>query len=279
MTTTHLICTDLDRTLIPNGSQEEAPLARARFANIFKQHPVKLAYVSGRSISLVEEGIAEYGLPLPNVIIADVGASIYHATEDGWLPDENWHNLIAQDWQGRSWQSIVDILSPIDTLRLQDTQTNQSCPHKLSYFTPPHVDSKNMQHHAERLLADSGYRSRAIWSFDEAKNSGLLDILPTSASKLHAIEFVLKTLQLDNDHCLFAGDSGNDLEALESAIPSVLVANASPETRRKAISNAKRLNNDDKLYLAQYLSELDNGNYAGGILQGIAHFFPDLYSS
>ena len=131
----------------------------------------------------------------------------------------------------------------------------------------------------EQQLAEQGFNSRAIWSLDEAKNCGLLDILPASASKFHAIEFLIKTLGLSVDNCLFAGDSGNDLEALESHIPAVLVANATPDVRRLAMQGAKRLNNESKLYLAQYQSQDDNGNYAGGILQGIAHFYPELYSA
>ena len=276
---THLICTDLDRTLIPNGSHEEPLLARARFGNIFKYNDAKLTYVSGRSIALVEQGIAEYLLPRPNAIIADVGASIYHANDTGWEPDPHWHTLIAKDWQGQSWQSLIEYLTAIDNITLQEEQTNQSCPHKLSYYTPPDINANKLQHDIQQILGEQGFNSRAIWSLDEAKNCGLLDILPASVSKLHAIEFLAKTQDIDLTHCLFAGDSGNDLEALESHIPAVLVANASPEVRRLAMQGAKRLNNEDKLYLAQYQSQDDNGNYAGGILQGIEHFYPELYSA
>ena len=43
-----LLCTDLDRTLIPNGPQPESAQAREHFAR-FAAHPqVTLAYVSGR---------------------------------------------------------------------------------------------------------------------------------------------------------------------------------------------------------------------------------------
>jgi hypothetical protein len=70
---------------------------------------------------------------------------------------------------------------------------------------------------------------------------------------------------------VFAGDSGNDLDVLLSDVPAVLVANADAEVRRQA-EKAHR----DVLYLAQggYLGM--NGNYSAGILEGIAHFRPDI---
>jgi len=277
--TRYLICTDLDRTLIPNGVEEEATLVRAHFANIFNQHNVQLAYVSGRNLELVEDAIAEYALPKPDTVIADVGASIYHSTDSGWLADEHWQNDIAENWQGKDWQALAGLMENVQGIRQQDEQINQACPYKLSYFTQADVDAAGLQQTIESALSRHGFESRAIWSLDEAKNLGLLDILPVRASKLHAIEFLLRHADIAPENCLFCGDSGNDLEALTSRIPSVLVANASPETRRLAVHQSKRLNNEDSLYLARYQSDSDNGNYAGGILQGVQHFFPALYST
>lgn len=277
--TRYLICTDLDRTLIPNGIEEEASLVRTRFANIFNQDNVQLAYVSGRNLELVEDAIADYALPKPDTVIADVGASIYHSTDAGWQSDKNWQNSIAENWRGKSWQALAGLIEDIQGIRLQDEQINQACPYKLSYFTRADADAAGLQRTIESTLSSHGFESRAIWSLDEAKNLGLLDILPARVSKLHAIEFLLRHVDIKPENCLFCGDSGNDLEALTSRIPSVLVANALPETRRLAMHHSKRLNNEDSLYLASYRSDSDNGNYAGGILQGIQHFFPVLYST
>ena len=43
-----LICTDLDRTLLPNGNQPESPDARRRFACFAAREEVRLAYVTVR---------------------------------------------------------------------------------------------------------------------------------------------------------------------------------------------------------------------------------------
>jgi hypothetical protein len=49
------------------------------------------------------------------------------------------------------------------------------------------------------------------------------------------------------DACLFAGDSGNDMEVRISPIPAVLVANGSEEVRRVAIDGSKQKGNSGRL--------------------------------
>ena len=82
--TRRLLCTDLDRTLIPNGAQAESPGAREHFRQLVGREEVTLAYVSGRHRALIEQGIAEYGLPQPDYAIADVGATIYRVKAGSW---------------------------------------------------------------------------------------------------------------------------------------------------------------------------------------------------
>lgn len=43
-----LLCTDLDRTLLPNGSQPESEQARKKFHELVKQPQVTLVYVTVR---------------------------------------------------------------------------------------------------------------------------------------------------------------------------------------------------------------------------------------
>ena len=61
-----LLCTDLDRTLLPNGPQPESPGARMRFARLAARPEVTLVYVTGRHRKLVEKVIGLYRLPLPD---------------------------------------------------------------------------------------------------------------------------------------------------------------------------------------------------------------------
>ena len=77
MSERYLLCTDLDRTLLPNGLQPESACARPLFRKLVSHPEVHLAYVSGRSLELVLQAIAKWDLPRPDFILGDVGSSIY----------------------------------------------------------------------------------------------------------------------------------------------------------------------------------------------------------
>ena len=162
------------------------------------------------------------------------------------------------------------LLQDLSSLRLQeDAKQNR---HKLSYYVPLDVNLKNLLGEIEKRLHDIDVRTNLIWSVDEPAQTGLLDVLPASASKLHAIEFLIKRKGFSHSDTLFAGDSGNDLSVLTSGIPSVLVANAATEVREQALRQAEQSGTQDNLYLAYGDFHGMNGNYAAGILEGLAHY-------
>ncbi len=75
---------------------------------------------------------------------------------------------------------------------------------------------------------------------------------------------------------VFAGDSGNDLPVLVSQIPSILVRNASPEVKQEAQYLVNNVSVRAPLYLARGGFRGMNGNYAAGIMEGIAHYHPEI---
>ena len=115
-----------------------------------------------------------------------------------------------------------------------------------------------------------------IYSVDEDKGIGLLDILPASATKFHAIEFLRCQLGFDYSNTVFAGDSGNDLPVLVSDIPSILVANAHEEIIKTAQLQTQSQGNPNSLYLAKGDFLGMNGNYSAGILEGVAYYHPHI---
>lgn len=264
-----LICTDLDRTLIPNGPQPESPKARALFRRLVSREEVTLAYVSGRHRALIEQAIAEFDLPQPDFAIADVGSTIYQADETGWRQWDRWDAHIAPDWRGLTHDELYQLLGGFPVLRLQEQEKQNR--HKLSFYLPLDVPAQALIRDMEAQLVQAGIRANLIWSIDEPAGIGLLDILPASANKLHAIHFLMEQKGFQHENTVFSGDSGNDLDVLLSDIQAVLVANADDEVRQVAAAARK-----DALYLARggYLGM--NGNYSAGILEGVAHYRPDV---
>lgn len=269
-----LLCSDLDRTLLPNGAEPESPHARPLFARLAVHPAVTLVYVTGRDRSLIEQAIRTYGLPLPDFAISDVGSTIFDLRNGNWQNWARWQEEIAPDWGACDREHLAQLLADIHPLRLQEhTRQNRF---KLSYYLPLDADTGTLDARIEALLAPRGVATNRIWSVDEPAGLGLLDLLPRRANKLHAIEFLQTELGIAREQTLFAGDSGNDLEVLASAIPSVLVANAMPSVAREAIARARAAGQSRRLHLARGGLLGLNGNYAGGILEGVAHFRPDL---
>ena len=269
-----LICTDLDRTLIPNGPQPESPGARERFGDLVARPDVRLAYVSGRSLDLVEDAISDYGLPRPDYAITDVGTNIHHPDDGRWNLVTEWHDRIAPDWGDTDHAAIASMLAAIPDIRAQEEAKQDRF--KLSYYVPLSLDPEAVKASMAERLDAIGVRASLIYSIDESEGVGLLDLLPAGASKFHAIEFLIGQLGLARDACLFSGDSGNDLEVLISPIPAVLVANGSDDVRRTARERSERAGHGDKLYCAKGGLNGMNGNYASGILEGVAHYHPEM---
>ena len=272
-----LLCCDLDRTLIPNGREEESPGARPRLARFCAHPAVELVFVSGRDLQLVLDGVDEWSLPQPDYIIGDVGTTIYaprsHAGDGDWVHWRAWTDEIAPYWNGLTHDDIGEVFADITAIRPQETSKQGTF--KASYYVDREVNQGVLDAELHGRLWRHGMDARLVWSVDEAADVLLLDVLPSGASKLHAIEFLIQHLAFDERRALFAGDSGNDLHALGSHINGVLVANAAPDVKERARDMVRAGALEDTLYLARGGLFGMNGNYAAGVLEGLVHYLPE----
>ncbi len=268
-----LICTDLDRTLLPNGKQPESPGARKNFTELVSHPEITLAYVSGRHRRLVETAISEFCLPYPSWVVGDVGSTIYQITNKEWVYDQDWERDIAVDWQGLTADDLRQLFADIPALQLQEeSKQNQ---YKLSYYLTMDANTDALKQELNKRLTAYNLSASLTYSVDEIALVGLLDVLPLRATKGHAVAFLMQKLGFYYTNTVFAGDSGNDLPVLASGIPSVLVANADAGVKEQAIAQAQQQGTLASLYLAQGGFLDMNGNYSAGILEGIAHFHPE----
>lgn len=272
-----LLACDLDRTVLPNGAQPESSQARELFAKLVAAPEVALAYVSGRTKSLLQEAIAEYDLPIPAYAIGDVGTTIYEVgPSQSWKPLQAWQDMIAVDWAGYTWDTMKPLFDNVEEIWLQDDNPAFQNTFKVSYYTDPTITRDDLIEKLEHITKPLGISAAFIWSVDEQRNVGLLDVLPKSATKLHAIEFLQsKHLDFPKERLVFAGDSGNDLLALTSSYKSIVVANAPEEVKEEAKSVSAQKGVEDTLYIAEGGFMGMNGNYTAGVLEGVAHFIPE----
>jgi sucrose-6F-phosphate phosphohydrolase len=264
----------MDRTILPNGDQDESPQVRSVLSLLVERSEIQLAYVSGRHKGLIQSAIAEYDLPLPDYAVGDVGTTIYELTGRSWSPCKSWFEEIAKDWNGLEHEDLHGLLEGFDALTLQEQEKQNRF--KLSYYTDEGIEGQRLVDEMKQHLSGQGLSCRVIWSVDEQRRQGLVDVLPHRASKLHAICYLMDRKGYLKSRVVFCGDSGNDLDVLTSDIRSVLVKNASKEVRRKALESVAENGRSETLYVARGDFMGMNGNYTSGVLEGLAHFEPDV---
>ena len=269
-----LLCSDLDRTILPNGTQPESPNARRLLKRFAERSETTLAYVSGRSLALLQEAVESYNIPLPDYAIGDVGTTIYQVSESNWMPWEKWSEEIAGDWGTMDHGALAELFADLNMLRLQEEEKQNT--YKLSYYTDKEIDWEKLLCDMRLRLSECRVSASLIWSIDEAACVGLLDVLPECATKVHAVRFLMEQKGFSEAQTVFSGDSGNDLPALTSGLQAVLVRNARQEVRRLAEEELSAKNALDKLYVARGDFLGMNGNYAAGVLEGTAHYFPEI---
>ena len=251
-----ILATDLDRTLLPNGSWPADPDAIELFNELTKKHQVLVVYVTGRNLELAERAIEEFGIRHPDVLIGDVGTSIRKFEQGQWHPHSGWDA-----------EAIRQLVAGIEGLTEQE---REHCgPFKQSYY----VDHDRN----EAILAAVGERVKGrfdeviVYSFDSQTGKGLLDFLPDSATKQTALEYVAAELGEDKADVVFCGDSGNDVFPLTAGFSGVLVRNAD-EQLVATVKQAAEANPALKLYFARGDFKGLSGYYTSGVIEGAYHY-------
>jgi len=272
-----LVCTDLDRTLLPNGEQPESAHARPILWHLLKTYSVTLAYVSGRDLQRVLDAIDEFQLPKPDYIVGDVGASLYIQEGEDWVHNTEWETTISKNWNGHDSLGIKAILK--DIYWLQDQEEDRQSRYKRSYYYQKSANETALVDTIEARLIEKRIKASIVLSHDPEKGVGLLDVLPLSATKREAVLHIQSMCQLTTAEVMFAGDSGNDVLALCAQYPGVLVANADAPTTDTVKASLRESSEPASTYLAKGGLEVAgydalNGNYSAGIVEGLMHFRP-----
>ncbi|MFS0690626.1 HAD-IIB family hydrolase [Sporosarcina sp. 179-K 8C2 HS] len=239
----YLLATDLDGTFV--GDEE----ALGRLLQFFDDSPdeVGLVYVTGRHLSSAKSLIAEEGLPMPDLLIADVGTSMYQSDE--LVEDLDWKARMQEDWQP---DKIAEIAASFPALKRQELPDDR----RVSFTVSEDVGAVN---EFKKTLEDEAISHTFIFSSNRD-----IDVLPFGAGKGNALEYALEQYAMDGVKLLIAGDSGNDQDMLSLGYPSVIVGNAQPELLK--------MEPCENLFRA-------NENCAGGIHEAWVHFYGEQRES
>lgn len=258
-----IIATDLDRTLLPNGAETEDVGAREDFFTVVKEKHAVLVYVTGRSKALFAQAQQEFGIETPTYLIGDVGTTIYKAEEGELVPLASWKEHLAEQNPQWDFDVLVEKCSGVPGIVLQEPEKLNE--YKVSYYAKDSTQEQAIVSRMKEIVASLAIDAEVVFSVDES--TGLIDVLPKSATKATALLFLVSELGMKQTDVVYAGDSGNDLLVFESFAHCVLVGNARREikTRMHAINTERTRNGLPEVYLA-------TRNYAAGIVEGLTHF-------
>lgn len=257
-----LLASDLDRTLLPNGPQGPEPGALGRFrAWAASRAPHQLVYVTGRHYALYGEVAAGHALPEPDWLVCNVGTEIYPPGDA--VPLAAWAGRLEADFDATAVRERAGEMLPDAWPQEEPKQS----PLKVSfYLSSEPANPAAEQERLRRALARQGLETRVVVSFDEVAGVGLVDFLPPASGKAAALAFLRGHLGFPLEATLFAGDSGNDADALLSGVGGILVGNASDTVRRQLkAALATGAYPESRLYFAE-------GPYTAGVLEGMAHY-------
>jgi HAD superfamily hydrolase (TIGR01484 family) len=257
-----LLASDLDGTLIPLERNSDRLREVSELVNAIEGTPgFELAYVTGRHLSLAQAGIAEVGLPSPNWFVCDVGTSVYHRTDGGFEPDQRYQAAMRGAFGGLSGQEVRAAIGSIEGIVLQEDE--KQAEFKVSYYTDGRhegfVDA------VQAKLDEAGARVNLVASFDPVSKRGLLDVLPAGVAKDYAVRYLHDHSGVDEEHLVYAGDSGNDRAAMLSGYRVIVVGNADEALKRDLSEQAATRGLTDRIYFAKH-------PYARGVQEGLHHF-------
>lgn len=239
-----LLVTDLDNTLV--GNPDALDVLNDRLVQARQQQEILLVYSTGRSLTSYRHLCTTTHLLTPDILITSVGTEIYRS---GQMPaDVEWSTQLQQNWDRSLVQQVT---SQFKSLNPQPEPEQR--PFKVSYFLDAAIAPQVMAELSE-VLQSKHLSCQLIYSGGKD-----LDILPEGADKGKAMQFVQAQYEIDDDHTVACGDSGNDI-ALFGKNKGVIVGNAQSELLSWHAQN---------LASHRYLAK---AQYAAGILEGLVHF-------
>ncbi len=262
-----ILATDLDRTLLPNGSWPADPGAIELFNELTQKHDVLVVYVTGRNLQLSENAIKEYGIRYPDVLIGDVGTSIRKYEQGQWHHDRGWDTYVKKTSPRWDAEVVRKAVSGIDGLTEQE---REHCgPFKQSYYVDHNNKEAILQQVDQRIKGK--YDEVIIYSYDSQTGNGLLDLLPQSATKQTALEYIADEFGASKTDVVFCGDSGNDVFPLTAGFSGVLVRNADEQLVTN-VKQAQETNPELRIYFARGGFKDLNGYYTSGVIEGAYHY-------
>ncbi len=239
-----ILATDLDGTFLhPDESGGPSELYKVIRDN---RPRIVLIFVTGRGYESILSLLDDPALPMPDYIIADVGATILKRQDGIYIPVMPLQNEIAAKWPGRD--VVLSGISGLPSLQLQEVPQERRC----SFF-----------YETDTVLAEVQAVANGL-NLEILTSAGCyLDFLPPGVSKGNSLTQLLSLEGLPHDKVMVAGDTLNDLSLMQAGYRGVVVYNGELALK-EAVLLQKSQHALCEIYLAREVGP-------GGILEAVYH--------
>jgi sucrose-6F-phosphate phosphohydrolase len=254
-----LVITDLDDTLIGDDD------ATLKFTQWWRSHGVpaggRLVYNTGRVLDLFLELLEEkaHCIAEPDLLISSVGTKIYKKeSNNSWVQDEIYEKRLGKGWElDAVREAAYAALGAVGTEKMHFRPPSEMNDYKITVGVAKSALDSVLQQiqaqlDAEKVLYKAIVSGKGDWRF--------VDLVPAEAGKLKALEYATETLGFAPHQTVACGDSGNDLDMLQSGggkdrHHAIVVGNAQEDLMKWARESKEPL--------------IVEGHRAHGILEGL----------
>ncbi len=162
---------------------------------------------------------------------------------------------------GLTGEEVRAAVADLRGIELQEAE--KQAEFKVSYYTEGRPEA--FVDVVQSRLDTAGAKVNLIASFDPVSGRGLLDVLPSGIAKDYAVRYLQDHAGIEEDHVVYAGDSGNDRAAMLAGHRAIVVGNADATLKGDLAVESAARGISQRIYFAEH-------PYAAGVLEGLRHF-------
>ena len=246
---------DFDGTLIRSWAPPPFPKRLVQILKRLRRDGVLIAFNTGRSIQLVEEGLSEAGFPIRPDFALTCEREVFRWSGSGWQDFGEW-NARCREAHGRLFADSEDLLTEIGAY--VESTTAARLHYEEGRFVGV-VSTTNVE-----MDAICGFIDEKCMGFPEfgyQRNSIYLRLCHSAYHKGAALAELQRLTGITRDETFAAGDNFNDLPMLDLSCARYLACPSNALEEVKEVVTAQ----------GGFVAAKDSGL---GVSEALIHFFP-----
>jgi hydroxymethylpyrimidine pyrophosphatase-like HAD family hydrolase len=259
MNNVRLLSMDFDGTLVSESDRPPFPAELIDALNLLRSAGVRLALNTGRTIDLVDTGLAVNRFPIRPDYALTTERELYRWNGSNWEAFEDWNHVCEQRHE-ELYQNSLEFLSELETiaLNLEGTRIHRESDRFVGVIT---ANSRQM----DEFCAYVDQRRDGLPEFSYQRNSIYLRFCHLDYNKGTVLAELQRLLGFSPEETFAVGDNFNDLPMLDAKFARYL---ACPTN---SIAEVKSAVENHGGIVATKKSGL-------GVAQALRQFFPQFFS-